>query len=219
MKIPVIINNRDTVTWIKAMVDRIKKYDNVGDIIILDNGSTYEPLLDWYKTKPCEIIMRHNIGCYGVWNSGILNNINTEYYVATDSDLGLEDTPDDTLNVLMEKLRTHENMMKIGLGLDWEIVLPESPYYNHMQGYEKSRWLNSEIIDEIYTGVAIDTTFAIYNISSKNSFIGGGSLTKPYVAKHYPWYYTHQQRNNDEEFSYYIRNANYGSSYKRFLVL
>jgi GT2 family glycosyltransferase len=55
-KIPIIIMNFNLLTWPNQMVEDIKKFDNVGDIIIFDNGSTYEPLLEWYSTKPCEII-------------------------------------------------------------------------------------------------------------------------------------------------------------------
>lgn len=40
-KIPIILNNRDLYTWPKAMVSKIVQYDNVGQIIIVDNGSTY----------------------------------------------------------------------------------------------------------------------------------------------------------------------------------
>jgi hypothetical protein len=49
--ISVIINNRDLLTWTKAMVDKIKTLDNVGEIFILDNASTYKPLLEWYERK------------------------------------------------------------------------------------------------------------------------------------------------------------------------
>ena len=55
MNIPVIINNRNLFTWPKAMVERIKEYDGVGEIIIVDNDSTYPPLLEWYATNPCRI--------------------------------------------------------------------------------------------------------------------------------------------------------------------
>ena len=86
MKIPVIINNRNLLTWTKSMVEKIKTYDNVGDVIIIDNKSTYEPLLEWYKTNPCEIVYCDNLGHYGAWNSGIVNKLNCEYYVVSPSD-------------------------------------------------------------------------------------------------------------------------------------
>ena len=54
MGIPVIINNRNLLTWPKAMVRDLSKWEGIGDIYIVDNGSTYEPLLEWYATNPCK---------------------------------------------------------------------------------------------------------------------------------------------------------------------
>lgn len=218
MKIPVIINNRDLLLWPKAMVERISKYDNVGDIIIVDNGSTYQPLLDWYDTNPCTIERCENLGFRGAWDSGLVKKLNSPYYVVTDSDLGLEETPDNTLNYLLDNVKGL-NLDKLGLGLDWEKVTNESPYYNHIQGYEVNRWNNTRKYKDIGLDIATDTTFALYSIQSY--FIGGGStMSKPFIARHYPWELTVEERNNNEEFSYYIKNANpRDSSYKAFLRL
>ena len=38
MKIPVIINNRNLLTWPKAMVRDLSKWEGIGDIYIVDNG-------------------------------------------------------------------------------------------------------------------------------------------------------------------------------------
>lgn len=216
MKIPVIINNRDLFTWPKKMVEKIKTYDNVGDIIILDNGSTYEPLLDWYGTNPCTIMRVENIGHTAPWDSGLVNSLNSEYYVVTDSDLGIEDTPTDTLNYLFEKLEKF-NLPKIGLGLEWEPTPIESPYFNHIFNYEKRRFQNSRVEDNVYFNVAVDTIFALYK--NKNYFIGGASTGNEYRAKHFPWYFTEEERENNKEFMYYIKNASNSSSFKTFLGL
>ena len=37
--ITVIINNRNLFTWVVEMVNKIKTYEGVGEIIIIDNGS------------------------------------------------------------------------------------------------------------------------------------------------------------------------------------
>ena len=216
MNIPVIINNRDQLTWPKAMVEKIKTYKNVGEIIIIDNQSTYEPLLDWYKTNPCKVVKVSNLGHAAPWVSGIITSLNTPYYVVTDSDLGLEDTPDDTLDYLYDKLITNK-LDKIGLGLDWQKVVPESLYYNHIQGYEKNRWNTSPIVNDVYMEIQVDTTFALYQ---KNQyFIGGGSTGFPYVARHYPWELTKEEYDTNAEFKYYIQHASHSSSYKTFLNL
>ena len=76
MNIPVIINNRNLFTWPKAMVERIKEYDGVGEIIIVDNDSTYPPLLEWYATNPCRIErLNKNIGVAAPWISEVVSGL------------------------------------------------------------------------------------------------------------------------------------------------
>ncbi len=49
MKIPIIINNFNLLTWPSKMLDVCKTFEDVGDLIIIDNNSTYEPLLVYPK--------------------------------------------------------------------------------------------------------------------------------------------------------------------------
>jgi hypothetical protein len=217
MKIPVIINNRNFLTWPKAMVERIKEYDGVGEIIIVDNDSTYPPLLEWYATNPCRIErLNDNLGMGAPWVSEVVKKLNGVPYILTDPDMGLEDTPDDTLLYLLDKLNALQ-LDKVGLGLDWQIVEKKSPYYERLNLYEKSRWSNSPVIDGVHTEVQIDTTFALYNVD--HYFIGGGSTTFPYVARHYPWEFSIEEARNSEEFMYYMDNATSASSYKTLIKL
>ena len=217
MKIPVIINNRNFLTWPKAMGERIKEYDGVGEIIIVDNDSTYPPLLEWYATNPCRIErLNDNLGMGAPWASEIVKQLNGVPYVLTDPDMGLEDTPDDTLLYLFDKLNTLQ-LDKVGLGLDWQIVEKKSPYYERLNVYEKNRWSNSPVKDGVHTEVQIDTTFALYNVD--HYFIGGGSTTFPYVARHYPWEFSIEEARNSEEFMYYMDNATSASSYKTLIKL
>ena len=89
MKFDVIINNRDLLTWPKAMVEKIKSYKNVGEIIIVDNDSTYPPLLEWYAANPCRIArLNRNVGHAAPWMANITKNINSEYYVVSDGEIG-----------------------------------------------------------------------------------------------------------------------------------
>ncbi len=217
MEIPVIINNRNFLTWPKAMVERIKEYDGVGEIIIVDNDSTYPPLLEWYATNPCRIErLNDNLGMGAPWASEIVKQLNGVPYVLTDPDMGLEDTPDDTLLYLFDKLNSLQ-LDKVGLGLDWQIVEKKSPYYERLNVYEKNRWSNSPVKDGVHTEVQIDTTFALYNVD--HYFIGGGSTTFPYVARHYPWEFSIEEARNSEEFMYYMDNATSASSYKTLIKL
>lgn len=212
MNIPVIINNRNLFTWPKAMVERIKEYDGVGEIIIVDNDSTYPPLLEWYATNPCRIErLNKNIGVAAPWISEVVSGLKGVPYIVTDPDLGLEGTPNDTLSYLLDKLNSLQ-LDKVGLGLDWQRVESKSPYYKRLHLYEKDRWEKSPKKDGIALEVQIDTTFSINR--HPVYFIGGSSATFPYVARHYPWEFSLEEARNNEEFMFYMNNATSASSYK-----
>lgn len=217
MNIPVIINNRNLFTWPKAMVERIKQYQGVGEIIIVDNDSSYPPLLEWYATQPCRIEkLNTNVGVAAPWISGVVNSLNGFPYVITDPDLGLEDTPDDTLLYLLDRLNSLQ-IDKVGLGLDWQRVESKSPYYGHMHSYEKTRWNKSKVVGGVYMDVQVDTTFSLNR--HPVYFVGGSSTTFPYVARHYPWEFSIEEARNHEEFMYYMNSATDASSYKSVINL
>jgi glycosyltransferase involved in cell wall biosynthesis len=216
MGIPVIINNRNLLTWPKAMVERIQRYEGVGEIVIVDNESTYPPLLEWYATNPCRIERHANVGIAAPWLTQVVANLKAPFYVVTDPDMGLEETPDDTLLYLKDKMNIL-NIDKIGLGLDWQRVEDKSPYYKRLRLYEKDRWEKSPVQNDVYMDVQIDTTFALYNVD--HYFIGGGSTPFPYVARHYPWEFSIEEARNSEEFMYYMDNATSASSYKTLIKL
>jgi hypothetical protein len=217
MSIPVIINNRDLLTWPKAMVERIKQYNDVGRIIIIDNESTYQPLLEWYETKPCEIIRVGNLGHRAPWDTNLVRSLKSEYYVVTDPDLDLSQTPDDTLQYLREKI-LDLGMRKLGLMLDLGRVTPEMTYYKYLQWYEKGRRHMSGIINDIMIRLTVDTTFAIYPGDEWRYFVGGSSTLPPYQAGHMPWYYTKETMEADQEYMYYLNHASNSASIKQFLT-
>ena len=72
--IPIIINNRNRVTFLKQLVDWLIKagYSN---IIILDNDSKYEPLIEYYKqTKARVIYLKSNLVIWPYGNRVVTSN-------------------------------------------------------------------------------------------------------------------------------------------------
>jgi hypothetical protein len=59
------------------------------DVYIVDNASTYKPLLDWYsQQKDVKIIkLGINNGHTSPWKNGIINS--SDYYVVTDPISGI----------------------------------------------------------------------------------------------------------------------------------
>jgi hypothetical protein len=220
MNIPVIINNRDLFTWPKKMVEDLSKFDNIGDIIIVDNESTYEPLLEWYLTKPCEIFYSKNLGEASPWKNKIPEKKDYNFYVVTDSDLDLSETPKDCLMYIFEKLKNHKEYSKIGLSLCNYNVSDNSPYHHFLKMWAENKWNINDVEDGLLIKQDVDTTFALYDIK-RHSAGPSCSTNFPYSAKHVPWEITwdviRDMKNKNYEFYYYLKNAGYASSYKRFI--
>ena len=52
MNFPVYIVNRNRLTTTKRLVDWLLQSQDLEKIVILDNQSTYEPLLEYYSNLP-----------------------------------------------------------------------------------------------------------------------------------------------------------------------
>lgn len=220
MKIPIIINNRDLLTWPSKMVDDLKSFDNVGEIIILDNGSTYEPLLEWYKTKPCTIIYSENLGQGATWTLNLPIKLGLGYYVVTDPDLDLSKTPKNSLTHLKEKFDSHPEYSKIGLSIyNWEVP-EQSPYHHFLKSWGSNNWDEKTIIDELLTKHLIDTTFAIYHVD-RHPHGDSCATNSPYSVRHIPWEITNDviqdMPNKNFELYNYLLNSTDASSYKQFI--
>jgi glycosyltransferase involved in cell wall biosynthesis len=221
MKTPIIINNRNLLTWPSKMVEDCQKFDDVGDIIIVDNGSTYEPLLEWYKTNPCEIIYTENYGQSCPWIIGLPQKIGSEFYVVTDPDLDLSQTPKDCLNFIKEKLLKYDDYSKIGLSLyNWEV--PEnSPYHHFLKTWSIVNWDSNSVVDGLLTSQPIDTTFGMYNINKGPNSGKNCTTYLPYSARHIPWELTNDvirdMKNKNYEYYYYLSHATSASSIKNYI--
>lgn len=209
--IPIIINNFNRLTTTKKMVEDLTKLD-YKNIHILDNNSTYEPLLDWYQTQPCEIhFLNENLQSRALYNSRYINQFKNEpWIVYTDSDLELNPyTPKNFINQLI-LLSEKYNINKVGLAIKIN-DLPETPYANTYKNWESQFW-QVRLEPEVYMG-AIDTTFAI--IKPTDSFqyeairVGGD-----FTCKHIPWYVNFKDLDDEEQF--YLDNSSEDSTYKRF---
>ena len=211
--VTVVLNNRDLLTWPRAMVGAIEKFEGLADIVILDNGSTYEPLLDWYATLPHTVVRLPNLGHTAPWSEEGRAHIKTRFYVVSDPDLGLEDTPRDCLLHLQDCLARYQRAGKIGLALRIDDVPPESRYYAHVNRLEKSYW-QMPLFEGGVRPAPVDTTFALYDRKLMHRYmIGGGRTDHPYTARHLPW----SVIKPDPEFRYYLEHADPAfSGYKKY---
>lgn len=175
--------------------------------ILLDNSSTYPPLLEWYKSCPFKVhTFNQRYGERVFWDSGLFNQYNDEYYIVTDHDLDISNVPPDYTEMLIKGLE-NKDITKCGLSLDID-DLPDTPYGKDVIGYELKYWGDKDFLGNYIAGV--DTTFAMYDRKRQTSgwdhgdkFYYGSRLPKPYTAKHMPWYLTEESFASNEEEKYY----------------
>jgi len=204
-RIPVVINNRNRFTYLKALCAWLDK-NGFSNIIILDNDSTYEPLLNWYKTVAYRVIfLNQNIGPRAVWIYPESRKLTREYYIYTDADVVPEDQcTAQTIKEMYIALKQNPTLEKVGLGLRIDDLPKHFALRDDVIQWE-SRF-QSIVINEKYFVAPVDTTFAMYAPYAR----GGGECkawrtTEPLLARHMPWY--ENTENPEPENLFYIKNA------------
>ena len=212
--IPIIINNFNRLTYLKKLITSLEKRDCT-NIIILDNQSTYPPLLEYYETCKYKVVfLDKNYGHKALWDSGYYNKICNDFFVYTDPDLCLvEDCPVDFMSFLMKKLVKYR-IEKIGLGLKID-DLPDH-YNNKLKVIEwETQFWNIKVEDNVYNA-KVDTTFALYSPFTKPYYgspahIPAYRTVNLYMCYHLPWYENYS--NLDEENLYYLQSTNSSSEW------
>lgn len=175
--------------------------------IIIDNASTYQPLLDWFKDCPYDVIrMKENRGHQVAWHNGQMQFTDDRYYIVTDHDLDLSGVPLDFCDKLMKGLELFPQVIKSGLSLEIN-DLPKNSYTKEVYDWEVKFW-QTEKKHGFYLS-DIDTTFAMYDRKRNfghlpnNRFFSAVRADRPYTARHLPWYL---EALNEEE-RYYLEHT------------
>ena len=204
-EIPIFINARDRLKCLQQQIDWLWQagYHN---IYILDNASTYPPLLAYYeeiRTRINVLYLKQNLGYKALWKSGVLNVLDIQTpYVYTDPDIvPVEECPYDVLQKMLRLLRNHPYIKKAGFALKTDDITfagKEAVWHS-----ERERMM-MELAPDVYFGV-IDTTFALYrNLRHYNAY-ATLRLAGDYMARHLPWYMDYQKLSTDED--YYAKHA------------
>lgn len=222
------INNRDYVTWPRAMTEKLQSQGH--EVIIVDNASTYGPLLEWYASNPCQVVrLDKNKGHTAVWDVFGRSLIGTKY-VVSDPDLDISALPRDWADRMLAVLKRRGP--KVGLTLDDHGIPPTNPawtedrFCDYPDGYHKDNrgdiieWIDSVPVHARPT----DTTFAL---CSKHTYaVDGVRIGAPYIARHNPWHIVPKLTNDpryheilmDDEIKYYFDHANNSSMTKPRLI-
>jgi hypothetical protein len=219
MTVPVYVVNFNRFTWTKTLVQKVASLPGFEPVIV-DNGSTYGPTLDWYASKPCRIERAANTGERSPWISGVVAR-GPEPYVVTDPDLDLSSLPNDTLEKLQTILARHPTVTKAGLSIRID-DLPKNALGKVMFDFESQYWKKWDPWGDFVA--LVDTTFALYRSKQPPpgmpSWTAGGlgfyyaiRASHPYSCRHLPWYVTPETIT--EEDRAYVRLAGRASNWAK----
>lgn len=198
--VPVLVNVRDRL---EPLIELVERLETVGgcEIILVDNASTYPPLLRYLEQSPHRVIrLGVNLGARAAWISGLVAEFGYDRnYVVTDPDVVPDaDCPNDFLERFAELLARYPDAGRVGFGLRIDDLPPELPRSVQVKAWEAQFWQ-----DEREPGVYvadIDTTFALYR---KGQPVRGSVALRtgfPYVARHLAWYEDPDDPSDEERY-------------------
>lgn len=185
------------------MVEKLLLLNPDEQIIIIDNGSKYEPLLEWYYSiqDKVEVIWGKNEGHLALWAIG-LNKQLPELFVYTDSDIELNADFPKNWKQIMSVYYHKYGFGKVSLGIKIDDLPEHYRYINQVKRNEGRWWLN-QIEPNVYTADT-DTTFSLIKNIGENPFKSIRLCHDNMISRHIPWYI--DLENLDEEEKYYLDN-------------
>lgn len=205
--IPIIINNYNRLVMLSTLIQGLESrgYHN---LYIIDNHSTYPPLLEYYTKIPYPVyLLNKNVGHLALWQTGIFKQFRNSYYAYTDSDLEIHpDCPDNFIEKFILLLQKYPQAIKAGFSICIDDLPNHYKLKKQVIEWESIFW-KEEIEPNTYKAL-IDTTFAVYKPYFVGELIDPGSFCIrtgfPYSVRHLPWY-TNSENLTDEEM-YYLKH-------------
>lgn len=214
-QIPIIINSFNRLTTLKQLISSLEERGWT-NIYILDNCSTYPPLLEYFKTIPYEVIhLPGNLGFKALWrHKPSRKRFCGDYYIYTDADLVLDkDCPSDIIERMFFLLKNkYPYAFKIGPSIRID-DLPDC--YNRKR--EVIEWESQFFLKPAGDGLyraPIDTTFALYRPRiglSRRMSLESYRMAAPYQIVHLPWYENSSSLTDEEQ--YYKDHCRHATSW------
>lgn len=186
---------------------------------IIDNASTYQPLLDWYSTGIQVLYLQRNAGHHAPWLADVIlpapehkKLYGSDFYAVTDSDLDFSQCPTDFVEYCAKRI--DKTWYKVGLGLEIEDLPPDTKPV--VYSWEAKYW--TKPVDQFFDA-PIDTTFCLYRADLPHAQamkIRTPTLRAgyPYVARHMPWYESQMTEEEKQENEYFYQTCNASSSWR-----
>lgn len=216
-QIPIIIISFNQLYYLQQLIGFLQK-NGYTNIIIVDNKSTYKPLLDYFEILKTQVMiyrLEENVGHLSFWKSeAIFKMYSKGYYVVTDADIvPVNECPDNFLHRLRLLLDQAYDRTKVGFSLKLDDIPDTNLNKDKIKEWEAQFW-EYKISSNVFKA-EIDTTFAIYRPNYKyqlKDFTKGWRTDYPMQAKHGGWYLDVNHLTEEQE--YYMKTANASASWQ-----
>ena len=205
---PVIINNFNRLNTLRQLIHWLNELPTSFSILILDNASTYKPLLTYYESLESDNIQviqfsKNNELRKLLPMSLALNQF--DKYIVTDADLlPYPSTPDNLFEKMAQFLDDNPNINHVGPSLEIRDIPDFYPLRQDVMEWESQYWQNRHCSRSFKAEV--DTTMGMYRRSSLVTKMNSAlRLDRPYTLKHVDWYLNPEKIS--EEHQFYLENC------------
>jgi len=213
VKVPVFIISFNRLGCLRKLVEWLASAE-LAEPVIVDNGSTYRPLLDWFAQVRGSIAIQafpDNYGPYRVWEQRLFathTSPEQPFYVVTDPDIvPIPECPKDAIPRLIDTWN-QLRCPKVGLSLRLDTIPDTLPTGRDIRGWETT--LQSDLggdggggapVPRHYTSL-LDTTFQVNHRDVLPPSYGstGIRLAPPYQADHLGWNLDPQRLSDEDKY-------------------
>lgn len=208
--IPIVIINFNQLYYLQKLVDFLVSR-HFEKIVIVDNLSTYPPLLEYYKNLPRTVILERMKENYGHMvffeNTELQEKYGKGFYVVTDADIvPNENLPEDFMDMMLGILIKELNKVtKVGFALKTDDIPDDYPFKKQVLNWEKKFWKVSYPYPVKSYYAKIDTTFALYmphypQLFNRIDFLQGVRIAGNFTASHGGWYVDPLNMTDEQQF-------------------
>lgn len=228
---PVIIIGYNQPTYIRNMVRQLEPYTS--DIIVVDNCSEFQPMLDYYENEYQYTLLRQKVN-FGqkVYRKDWIQKLVGDVYLLTDPDLEFnENLPTDFIQKLLD-VSDHFKAWKVGfaLNIDHPNLRTKLHYGRHtVKSWESDFWkcpveYGPDRDLAVYMA-GVDTTFCLVNkrnegpqvpADAPEGWSPGGQyrIAGDFTCLHLPWLEDFRSMLQEGEYEGYLKENNTSSWFR-----
>lgn len=185
---PIFVLSFNRVSVLRQLIDWLK-YAEMTNLTIIDNHSTYPPLLEYYETLTDVKMMMlpENHGHDVFWKLG-WHLHQQERFIVTDPDVVPDPMCPKDLVLRMHMIADTYKPAKVGPGIRIDNIPDHYALKDLMLRSECGYWDGSRRAHGGCFEAALDTTFALYEPGAGKWDGRHFRLDFPYVINHLPWH-------------------------------